>query len=89
MDLCEELVKKVWRKGRTPSGTDLWRKDDCGAWMLFRHYGDMGSEYGWVIQDDSPGAMAGDAEFMKPVHWANTGCRVCKVTADSVNNIYE
>lgn len=89
MDLCEKMVRKVWRKGRAPSGVDFWRKDDCGAWMLWRHHGDTDSEYGWVIQDDSPPGLSGDITFMKPVHWANAGCRSCKVTADSVNNIYE
>ncbi len=89
MNLCEELLKEVWLKGRTRSDGGIWRKDECGAWMLWRHYGDMDSEYGWVIQDDSPGKLSGSIAFMRPVHWANAGCRQCKVTSDSVFNIYE
>ena len=57
----EELVQKVWTKAFAVINQDSthFRKDRCGAWIVFEAYGDRNSEYGWEIDHIIPKANGG------------------------------
>lgn len=60
MSFSEEKVQKVWEKAEPVAGNDpnVWRKDQCGAWIGRKLYGSRESEYGWEVDHISPkGAM--------------------------------
>ena len=50
----EKIISDVWAKGQIAGSNDPadYRKDECGAWMYFSHYGNRGSQYGWEIDQD-------------------------------------
>jgi len=89
-------ILAVWKKGKIAGGKNKpeeWRKDECGAWMYFKKYGDRDSQYGWeidhIISIDNGGSDA--IGNLRPLQWENnvaTGTHdlVCKVTAKGVNN---
>jgi hypothetical protein len=88
MGFSEELIQKVWEKGRGLANQDSteWRQDTCGAWMEYSQYGNAESEFGWKIEHISGGG--GDQlDNLQPFHWQNTyniasSVPHCKVTAD-------
>lgn len=57
MDI-EQLKKAVWAKGVTDPAyqEDHVRKDACGAWIVFEHFGDRNSPFGWEIDHVIPAA---------------------------------
>ena len=57
MEYSEQLIQQVWEKARanTDINADLWREDECGAWISHQHYGDTHSDFGWKIVNVSPG----------------------------------
>jgi hypothetical protein len=71
----EELLQKIWEKGKTVSGCDpdLIRKDDCGAWLSRSDYGNIESEYGWEADHIKPESSGGTNELwnLRPLHWVN------------------
>ena len=88
MEFDEAMVEAVWGKARATldQNPTRWRKDQCGAWLFRDHYGSTVSDYGWKIQNVSPG---GDdtLENLKPFHHRNgfdiaQGEPRCAVTAD-------
>lgn len=88
MPFSDEMIRQVWEKGRgTPDqDSDVWRKDECGAWMNREHYGKERSEYGWRIENVSIGGPD-ILENLRPLHLQNTFDRAnhqakCRVTAD-------
>lgn len=52
----EHLKKNVWQKGQVVDGfnPDLYRKDPCGAWIVWDKYGVQDSIYGWEIDHIYP-----------------------------------
>ncbi|MBO6026175.1 MAG: HNH endonuclease [Bacteroidales bacterium] len=54
-------ILAVWQKGKVVPGNDpaYWRKDQCGAWMSYRAYGNRQSEYGWEIDHITPVSHGG------------------------------
>ena len=48
MSFSENTIQKVWEKGTVVSGNDanVWRKDQCGAWIGRLYYGNRDSQYG-------------------------------------------
>lgn len=55
MDI-ENIKKSVWQKGQAVEGfnPDLYRKDPCGAWIVWDKYGVQDSIYGWEIDHIYP-----------------------------------
>lgn len=88
MTFSDEIVQAVWEKGRgtVDQEATIWRKDECGAWMMREHYGYVNSEYGWQIANVSPGGPD-NLENLRPFHLKNGFDRNahkvrCQVTAD-------
>jgi len=86
---------KVWNKGTIapPNGALKWRKDECGAWMLFSAYGDRNSQYGWEIDHVTSTENGGSDALsnLRPLNWRNNvskgaGRLVCAVTAKGKDN---
>src|SRR3989338_10663948 len=66
----EELIQKVWEKGRIIFGRDprVWRKDDCGAPIKREEHGNRDSQYGWEIDHINPNG--GDILLnLRPLQW--------------------
>ena len=86
MSYSKEVTDQVWEKGRATGNQDSteWRKDECGAWIRYKHYGNEESGFGWKILNVATGAAAED---LRPFHVQNdfnrnTGLAVCRVKAD-------
>lgn len=91
MALSKQIIQKVWEKGRVdPSqDPDVWRKDECGAWIKHSHYGNRNSEFGWEIDHITAGGSE-DLTNLRVLQWQNylaggVGRAICKVTADGGN----
>ena len=91
MRVDDETIARVWQHARafTELSADLWRKDECGAWMRREHYGREDSEFGWRIVNISAGGP--DApENLRPLHHRNAYDPAlqrakCAVTADQTS----
>lgn len=61
MYYTEELKQKVWEKGRIVNNYNpqMFRKDACGAWIMWDKYGDRDSIYGWEIDHILPQNLGG------------------------------
>ena len=73
-NFSDEVVQKVWSKGKTVEGYDKnqYRKDCCGAWMQRDLYGTT-NQYGWEIDHVYPSSKGGtdDLVNLRPMHWEN------------------
>ncbi len=96
MGFAEEIVQEVWEKASRAEGNDpnVWRKDQCQAWIGRAHYGDRNSQYGWEIDHIRPQAEGGGDELsnLRPLQWQNNaekagGRLTCPVTASGANNV--
>lgn len=88
MAFSDDIVQKVWEKGRADQDrdADTWRKDECGAWLRREHYDNPVSEFGWKIVNVSAGG-ADDLENLRPFHRSNEYDRAnerphCHTTSD-------
>lgn len=88
MKFRKEIVDKVWEKGRATADQDpaVWRKDECGAWINYGHYGSEESEFGWEILNITAGS-SNEPDKLRPFHRQNnfnrsTGRAVCHIRAD-------
>ena len=56
-----QLRRKVWEKAQTVDGfnPDMYRKDPCGAWIVWDKYGVQDSIYGWQIDHIYPQSKVG------------------------------
>ena len=95
MGFSEYTIQKVWEKGKVVSGNDpnVWRDDQCGAWIGRAYYGNRNSQYGWEIDHIAPVSEGGGDELSnrRPLQWGNNvskqdGRLTCSVTASGVNN---
>lgn len=84
----EQLIQQVWEKARASAdiNAELWREDECGAWINRRHYGDSVSDFGWKIVNVTAGG-ADTPENLRAFHHRNaydpaSGQAKCHVTAD-------
>lgn len=79
MSFSESTVQKVWEKGTVaPSyDPDVWRKDQCGAWIGRGHYGNRKSQYGWEIDHITPVSRGGsdDISNLRPLQWQNNAAK--------------
>ena len=88
MEFNDETVQGVWEKARATNDKDPtdWRKDECGAWIKHSHYDNQVSEFGWKIENVTPGEHHA-LENLRPFQHENsfdeaTGQSHCRVTAD-------
>jgi hypothetical protein len=93
MSLSEEIIQKVWERGRTVmhNSPDVWRTDQCDAWIKRTEYGNRNSQYGWEVDHISP-TGGDDLSNLRPLQWKNNldkreGRLKCNVTAQGTDNI--
>lgn len=96
MAFTEEIIQKVWEKGEVVPNNDKnnWRKDQCGAWIGRKQYGNRNSNYGWEIDHITPVSDGGTDELsnLRPMQWQNNvhtsdGRLKCLIVSDGINNI--
>jgi 5-methylcytosine-specific restriction endonuclease McrA len=67
-------INKIWQKGLKVEGYDAnkYRKDACGAWIMFEQYGKE-HNYGWEVDHIYPVSRGGDNNFdnLRPLHYLN------------------
>ena len=88
MGYNEQLIQQVWEKARASAdiNAELWREDECGAWINRRHYGDGVSDFGWKIVNVTAGEPD-TLENLRAFHHRNaydpaSQQAKCHVTAD-------
>ena len=93
MAFSEEIIQKVWEKGKVVSSNDpnVYRKDECGAWIRRNQYGNRNSQYGWEVDHISPGG-SDTLSNLRPLQWKNNtdksdGRLKCNVTASGTENV--
>ena len=96
MNNTEERTQAVWEKGHVVAryDADLYRKDDCGAWIVRNKYGKTNSLYGWQIHHIVPESEGGSDALsnLRPLQWKNNqasqaGPLKCPVTAVDNENV--
>ncbi len=97
MGFPDLLVEKVWQKASysdPQNESSGFRKDQCGAWICWSHYGNRDSQYGWEIDHIVPVASGGSDHIsnLRPLHWANNaakadGTATCVVTSNGTTNV--
>lgn len=75
-DWTEEEKKKIWEKAEgvdTENAKKGFKKDQCGAWILWSAYGNRNSKYGWEIDHIKPDSKGGEdvVSNARPLHWRN------------------
>jgi 5-methylcytosine-specific restriction endonuclease McrA len=96
MRFTNDVIQQVWKKGQVVTGNspNEWRKDECGAWIGFRFYGNRNSQYGWeidhIISIDSGGSDA--LTNLRPLQWENNASKqegrlTCPITAQGKINV--
>ena len=95
MSFSDQVIQAVWQKGDIVPSYDpnVWRKDQCGAWMRKGHYGNRDSKYGWEIDHIKPESDNGSDELsnLRPLQWENNASKqdgrlTCPVTASGTSN---
>jgi len=94
MSFDEETIQQVWEKGRVVSNNDpnVWRKDQCDAWIKRTEHGNRDSQYGWEIDHIDPDG-GDELSNLRPLQWENnvatgdSGRLTCVVTADGIRNV--
>ena len=58
MEITNQLKRQVWEKGQKVEGfnPDMYRKDPCGAWIVWDKFGALDNLYGWEIDHIFPQA---------------------------------
>ena len=98
MSFSEDTIQKVWEKGTVILNNDpnVWRKDQCEAWICRGDYGNRDSQYGWEIDHIKPESEGGGDELsnLRPLQWENNtskqaGRLTCVVTASGEKNVHK
>lgn len=96
MAFTEDQIQKVWEKATIVAKNDpkVFRKDECGAWIARKQYGNRDSSYGWEIDHITPQSKGGGDQLsnLRPLQWENNmsksdGRLVCVVVANSDKNV--
>ena len=89
----EDNVQAVWERGHPIQGNDsnVWRQDDCGAWIRRSDYGNRNSGFGWEIDHIDP-TRGNNLSNLRPLHWKNNvakgaGRTKCVVTSSGNKNV--
>lgn len=100
-DWTEEEIQTIWEKATIVVGynSNLWRKDQCGAWM-YRHYygaasqGEPHTSYKWQIDHIKPESKGGSdiVSNARPLQWYNNDARQsgrlrAKITSEGNKNV--
>lgn len=95
-EFSPDEIQDVWEKGEVVEFVDknVWRKDQCGAWINRFDYGNRQSNFGWECDHITPKSKNGsDSLFnLRPLHWLNNASRQNgrlrpAVTSDGLKNI--
>ena len=89
-----EVVERVWSRAELVPGNDgeLWRKDECGAWIYRLDYGRRRSPFGWEVFEASLGRAGAGVVALRPLQWQNyldtlAAETQSRVTADGLRNV--
>ena len=65
MAWTEEQIQGAWNRATIVEGYDKnrFRKDACGAWIIWDKYGDTDSLYGWVLDHVVPQSLLQEKGF--------------------------
>lgn len=97
MTFDKDTIKSVWDKAVQVVGFDpaMFRKDPCGAWMVFNKYGLRDNAFGWEIDHVYPTARGGDDDLrnLRAMHWRNNASKgddypsyIARVTSEGNKN---
>lgn len=84
------IIQKVWEKAAIVPGYDpqVWRQDQCGAWINRDQHGNRQSWCGWEKDHITPVSVGGTNYLsnLRPLHWHNNASRqagrlTCSITA--------
>ena len=78
--MSNELNKYIaWVAANEVPGHDphLVRKDACGAWIQWDHYGNRGSDWGWEVDHITPVSKGGGDGLLnlRALHWKNNAAK--------------
>ena len=67
MAFSKQQIQDVWNRASAVEGYDptRFRKDACGAWIMWDKYGDTDSLYGWEVDHIVPQALLEKKGFSK------------------------
>lgn len=95
MSFTADTIQKVWEKAEIVEYADPneWRKDQCGAWIGRKYYGNRNSQYSWEIDHTTPISSGGtdDLSNLHPLQWQNNAAKeggrlTCVVAASGQEN---
>lgn len=71
MIVTDVLKREVWEKGQKVEGFDpgMYRKDACGAWIIWDKYGALDNLYGWQIDHICPVSRLEKRGFSEAEIW--------------------
>lgn len=97
MEFTNEQIRRIWEKAfpDPENDPDVYRKDECGAWIARSEYGNRLSNYGWEIDYIIPPSQGGEEEKLsnlRPLMWENKLSRsesglLCVIVAENEWNV--
>ena len=79
MSWTHKQKSAAWNKAKIVGGNDenVWRKDDCGAWIRWDQHGSRNSQYGWEVDHITSIDHGGtDADSnLRALQWQNNASR--------------